>query len=393
MNICFVNAFFHPYTGGTEKHMYELGKRVAKKQNLFVITSQLENTKAREEFEGMHMHRVPARFVKAPLIYPPPLVFAKQARREIERIGKEEKIDIFNLHGRWFPDFAYSAKYANDHHKLFIQTIHNARPVGISPAIDMFGTFFDNVYGKKILKRADRLIAVSRAVREDISLYGIDKKRIKAIHNGVDTDFFKPSKPSLREELGDGVDNLLLFVGRIVEQKGLPYTINAMKRVVKEYPSTRLAIVGRGKSKPALQHQVKKEGLENNVVFPGFIPEEQLPNLYSSADVFLLPSLWEVLPIALVEALSCGSPLLVSDAGGNPEVAKDGENGFVFEKKNEQQLIEKLRIMVDDAALRSRMGKKSREIAEKEFDWDIITRQTLDFYAEAYDDFYNHPRA
>lgn len=388
MNFCMVNAFFYPYIGGSEKHMYELGRRVAKEENFHVLTSQLNGTKKEETFQKMKVHRVPANMYKMPLIYPPPMVFCPSAKTKLEELDKKHDFDLFNLHGRWFPDFAYCVRYANRHKKLSTLTLHNARPLGISPIVSLLGTFFDLAYGVRVLKHVDRIISVSAAAKEDISNYGIDKKKIEVIHNGVDTKVMKPSKKTYKEKYGDGFDNLLIFQGRIIKQKGLDYLLKAMPEILEEYPSTRLLIIGKGGMLPQLQKMVKKLGIEKNVVFPGFIPEKELPNMFSSPDVFVLPSLWEVLPITLLEALSCGVPLLASDAGGNPEIIKQGKNGYIFRKKNNPEMIEKLRIMLDDSKLRKKMGKESRKIALNEFDWEIITDKTLDFYDKTLDEFY-----
>ena len=385
MKFCMVNAFFYPYIGGSEKHMYELGKRIAKKEELYVLTSLLKNTKEYEELEDMKIFRVKAKEYKMPLIYPPPFITAPYARKEIERLDEELDFDVFNLHGRWFPDFGYVVKYANQKGKLVTLTLHNGRPVGINPLVTVLGTCFDLAYGKKLLKKVDRIIAVSASVKEDISKYGLNKDKITVIHNGVDTEVFRPTEPVFKEKY-EGCDNLLIFVGRIIEQKGLDHLIDAMPRILKEYPRTKLLIVGKGKIKPRLIKKVKKMDLNKRIIFPGFIDEELMPNLYSSADVFVLPSLWEVLPIALLEGLSCGAPLLASDAGGNPEIVENGKNGFIFEKKNEEELIEKLRIMLDDHNLRKKMRRESRKIALKKFDWGLITARTLNFYRELVDD-------
>jgi glycosyltransferase involved in cell wall biosynthesis len=133
--------------------------------------------------------------------------------------------------------------------------------------------------------------------------------------------------------------------------------------------------------------------LNDNVIFPGFIPEEQLPDLYSSADIFVLPSLWEVLPISLLEALACGAPLLVSDAGGNPEVVENGVNGFVFRKGDTKELAKKMKALISDSKMRERMGRESRRIAVERFDWELIAKQTLKYYRESYDDFYSKQHA
>jgi glycosyltransferase involved in cell wall biosynthesis len=369
--------------------MYELGKRVAREEDIFVYTSRLEGTKAHEELEGMKVHRTKVNMYKMPLIYPPPFVLAPKVKKEIPELDRKFNFDIFHLHGRWYPDFGYVAKYARKNKKLFMMTLHNARPVGINPVVTSFGTLYDMVYGKKLLRAAYRIIAVSHFVKADIAKYGIDERKMEVIWNGVDTKFFKPSEKTFKKKYAEKFDTLLLFLGRLIAQKGLSLLIDAMAEVVKEYPKTGLLIVGRGKEKEKLREKARKLALNKNVIFPGFIPEGQLPNLYSSADIFVLPSLWEVLPISLLEALACGIPLLVSDAGGNPEVVENGVNGFIFRRGDTRELAQKMRVLISNPKRRKRMGRESRKTAVKKFDWELIAEQTLKYYRESYEDFYS----
>ncbi len=98
-----VNGFYHPYSGGTENHMYELGKRLARTEEVHVLTSMLpEAPLAEEDVEGVKVHRVKAHFKKIPGLYPPPYPKAREARKAVERLDQEHGFDFINLHGRWF---------------------------------------------------------------------------------------------------------------------------------------------------------------------------------------------------------------------------------------------------------------------------------------------------
>jgi len=389
MKLCMVNGFFHPFIGGSEKHMYELGRRLARADEVHVLTSRLDDTSEFEVLEGMQVHRLATRHKKIPVIYPPPLPITKGVEDKLEELGKKIDFDAFNLHGRWFPNWNKVVDHANKKKKLMVLTLHNQRPLGISPIVSLSGTMYDTVFGKKVLHNVDRIISVSAAAKVDIMNYGIEPEKIEVIHNGVDTGFYKPSEPTYHEKYKDGMDNLLIFVGRIIEQKGLKYLIEAMPEVLKEHPKTRLLITGKGKFKDRHIQEVKKLGLENNIMFPGFVPEEEMPNLYSSADIFVLPSLWEVFPIAMLEALASGAPLLASDAGGNAEMIEQDGNGRVCERGNSKALADNLRIMLDDPNKLKTMGQRSREIAVDRFDWDIITRKTKAHYQTMMNEFYN----
>jgi len=377
-----VNGFFHPYLGGTEKHMYEIGRRIAKKEEVHVLTSLLPESKEEEELDGVHVHRVKTKFHKMPTLYPPPYPRSPEARKAIEKLDKKYDFDFINLHSRWFPDFAYSFFYGKKRGKINVFTLHNGRPIGINPAISFAGSLFDTLYGKKVLSLADKIIAVSDAVGKDISHYNcIDKEKIVVQHNGVNTSFFKPSPPTYREAHGDP-DNVVLFLGRMIKQKGLKYFLKAIPYILKEHKKTIFIMAGTGNERKKLIAKAKSMKLGRNVLFPGFIPEEDLPSLYSSADVYVLPSLWEVCPLTLLEAMACGVPCVVSDAGGNSEVIENGKCGFVVPKKDYLSLAEKINLLLSDGKLRKQMSKKARERAVKFFDWDIIAEKTRNIYLD-----------
>lgn len=388
MKLCMVNGYFHPFVGGSERHMYELGKRMARTEEISVVTSRLDGTEPYEEIENMRVHRLETRHYKMPLIYPPPMPVTKGVMDKLEELDREHDFDAFNLHGRWFGSYNRVVDYAAKKNKLFVLTLHNARPFGISPSVSLFGAVYESLRGKHVIKSADRLISVSEALKRDIMEYGIDGDKISVIYNGVDTGFYKPSGKSFQDKYKDGFDHLLVFVGRIIQQKGLNDLIDAMPAVLKEHPKTRILLVGKGKQEGQLRDKIKQMGLEKHMVFTGFIPDGQMPELYSSADVFVLPSLWETFGFVLAEAASCGVPLCASNAGGIPEVVEDGGNGLIFEKGNPKDIAAKLNTMLDDPDALTQMGRRSRELAVQKFDWEIIKEQTLAFYKEAIGSFY-----
>lgn len=379
MKLCLVNAFFHPYVGGTEKHMYELGRRLARRHGVHVFTAQLPGTPRTEDVGGIRVWRTPARFLRAPLIYPPPLPLARGAMRDLAGIDARERFDAFHLHGRWFPDFAAVVRYAHETGRRAALTLHNARPRGIGPATDALGSAFDWLYGVRVMNAVDRAVAVSAYVRRHIATYGVDPAKITVIPNGVDTTVYRPQPPTLRERLG-GFDPLLLSVGRVIPQKGLPLLIEALATLAADHSRLGLAIVGQGKAIPELRADARRRGIEDRVVFAGFLEDSLLPAAYSSADVHVLPSLWEVFGIVLVEAMACGLPCVASDAGGIAEVVADGRTGLLFPRGDARALAERVRVLVEDAPLRRRMAADARRRAVEVFDWDRIAERTETFY-------------
>ena len=358
MRICLVNALFHPFSGGVEKHMYELSRELVRQGvDVTVVTARIRGTPAYEEIDGVKVHRVPCLEIRAPGFYPPPLIVAPGFVLRLKKLDDQYHFDIIHLQNRFFVGFDMAAVYCKLKRKPFMMTIHNARPVGISLPVTVGGLAFDWLIGRWPFALADRIIAVSEWVRGDIAKYRIDPGKIIPVHNGIDVNAFRPSaEKNVRTQYGIGDDPMLLFVGRMITQKGVPYLIDAMPLVLKEHPRAKLFLVGRGSALKGLKAKVAAMGLEKSVIFSGYLSEQQLKEAYGTCDLFVLPSVWEVLPIAVLEAMSSARPVVCTDAGGDREMVRDGVNGYVVPKRDPGALAEKVNLVLADAEMRSRMG-------------------------------------
>ncbi|OIO26195.1 hypothetical protein AUJ14_02240 [Candidatus Micrarchaeota archaeon CG1_02_55_22] len=393
MKVVIVNALFHPFTGGVEKHLHELGKHLAGKGvEVHVLTGRLEGTLAEEVLDGIHVHRIPCTEIRVPSIYPPPLILSRGVEEALAKLDAEHDFDLIHLQDRWFPDFNAALLYAKRVHKPFVLTLHNARPLGIAPHYTVLGSLYDEVVGKRILKSADKIISVSSWSAKDVANYGIPLENFIVVHNGIDTKAFQPRRTSVFVRKMGIKGPLLLFVGRIIRQKGLEYAVKAMPLILKKHPDARFVVIGRGNRLEHVKKLVKQMKLEDSVIFPGFVPERELFEALGSCDVFILPSLWEVLPISILEAMSCGRPIVCTTAGGNAELVRDGYNGFVVPKRSPEQLAEAVTKLLDDDALRTHMGENSRKRAVQEFDWEIITDQTIVAYKQILREYAAKPR-
>jgi glycosyltransferase involved in cell wall biosynthesis len=383
MKICLVNALFYPFSGGVEKHMHELSRELVKQGvDVTVVTARIQGTAAYEEIDGVKVHRVPCISLKVPGLYPPPLIISPLFPFYLRRLDRENSFDIIHLQNRFFVDFDTAAIYAKLKHKPFMMTIHNARPVGISLPITVFGSAYDWLIGRWPFVLADRIIAVSEWVKYDIAKYHIDERKIVPVHNGINVSEFRPSEESnVRRQYGVQ-GPMLLFVGRMITQKGIPYLIDAMPAVLEKHPDAKLLLVGRGNALESLKKKVKAAGLEHSVLFSGYMTEEMLKEAYGTCDMFVLPSVWEVLPIAVLEAMSSSKPVVCTSAGGDAELVEDGLNGFVVPMRDPKALAEKINELLDDPVKRARMGTASRKRAEEEFDWKLIAASTKKVYED-----------
>jgi glycosyltransferase involved in cell wall biosynthesis len=187
---------------------------------------------------------------------------------------------------------------------------------------------------------------------------------VHTINPGVDTNEFTPDGPTVEIDSPS-----VLFVGRFVPAKNLGLLVEAFAEVVKQFPSAELILIGDGPLKHKIRDRIQKLGLENRVRMPGYIDNANLPQYYRSADVVALSSRRENHPITLLEAMSCGTPVVAPEIGAIPEIVDDGTNGLLYPTGNADALNKVLQQTLSDDDLRSRLGAAGSKKAQMEYDW------------------------
>lgn len=196
------------------------------------------------------------------------------------------------------------------------------------------------------LRRAAMVITASEADRDLlIKTHGIPPDRVHVVPNPLDTELFQPDE-NQRPKPG-----LVTYIGRLEPQKGVDLLIDAVSRV----PNAKLQIVGEG----SLRAELEARASEHSVEFTGTVPNEQLPALLAKTELFVLPSLYEGTPKALLEAMSCGKAVLVTRAQGMNGIVTDGVTGIVVEP-DPASIAEAITSLLSDQVLRERLGAAAR---------------------------------
>lgn len=388
MRICLVNALFHPFQGGIEKHIYELSRGLIRHGvDVTVVTSKITGTPAYEEIDGVRIHRVPCIEFKVPGLYPPPWIFSPLFLYHLSQIDRLYDFDIIHLHNRFFPDFLWAGVYARLKNKLFMMTIHNSRPVGVSLPVAFLGTFYDLFVGRLPFVMADRIISVSDWSKWDISKYFIDVEKMTTVHNGIDTGAYCNADGNcIRKSMGVGDNPLILYVGRLVVQKGVDYLIEALPEVIRKHPRAMLLIAGSGNRMELLKQKTAEMGIEGHVHFTSTVSEDLLRQIYMACDIFVLPSITEPFGMVAIEAMACGKPVICTDSGGVTEIVRDGYNGFVVPIGDPGAISRHINMLLSDPSMKSRMGSNGIDLARSEFDIDVMVSRTKTVYDELYAD-------
>jgi glycosyltransferase involved in cell wall biosynthesis len=226
-----------------------------------------------------------------------------------------------------------------------------------------------------------RLVTHTIAVSYDladflVSEYRIEPERISTIPNGIDVGRFAAGLDvtGIREQLGISGDKRIIgTIGRLMEQKGTEYLIRAYAVLARAHPDTCLVIVGDGELRGGLERLAGDLGVGDSVIFTGI--RQDIPEMLTLFDIFVLPSLWEGQPITIMEAMAAGKPVVATDAGGNEEILHRGEFGMIVPTHDPGALCDAIGKLLADRALARQLGERARDQACSELTSAVMTRR------------------
>ncbi len=242
-----------------------------------------------------------------------------------------------------------------------------------------FWRFVDHLILRYFLRQGDVILANSEQSMHDVLMLGCPKDKVKVVYCGVDIQL--DSEVTYRSYELDGEKFRLLFVGSVIERKGLCYLLHALSELTDL--RFELDVVGNTEDEPEYVCEMKKlignYGFGEVVIFHGHIADrEQLRQLYRSADIFVLPSLYETFGIVLLEAMSFGLPILTTRAGAIPELIKDGETGLLVPPGNKIALAHAIRQLAASPELRCRLGQNGFSFIsehQKFYSWETVCKR------------------
>ncbi len=207
--------------------------------------------------------------------------------------------------------------------------------------------------------------------------------KVVNIPTGIDSGKFKPVNTDVRNNYGiEDDEKLVLFTGRFIHFKNLPFLVKGMAEVIKQNDKVKLMLVGEGPFFGQIKKMVSVLKIENKVVFTGKIPNDVLPRYYSAADLYLITSNYDNFPNAVIEAMACGLPVVATNVGGIPDLVENGVNGFCIENNNIAELKETVLKMLKDDKLSDEIGNNNRETVGKRFNWLKSAGQFLEVYED-----------
>ena len=283
---------------------------------------------------------------------------------------RKEKFDVIHVH--WpvpHAIFGYIGKRVSK--ARLILSFYGVELRWVKKSLPFLASFV-----KWAINRADLVTCISTHTREE--LLSFSSRPVTIIPFGAGLDIQEGESPPAHPPE-------ILFVGRLVERKGVKYLIDAYK-LLAEKIDCKLYIVGGGPERPALERQVKTLGLQNKVVLSGAISEQELRKRYQNCSVFVLPAITdskgdtEGLGVVLIEALNYKRPVVASSVGGITDVIIDGKTGLLVPERNSELLAQALLRILEDQNLAKKLGETGYDYCTQHFSWDTIIQRLQDVY-------------
>lgn len=269
-----------------------------------------------------------------------------------------------------------------------VATVHHPLSIDLQNALQQATSLYEK--GRRILwspwvmqqvvaRRLDRVIVVSHASARSVQeALGVSQERLRVVHNGIDTDTFRPL---------EGIEcrpNEILYVGNSEDRnKGARYLLEALD-MLKDEIDFHVTFVDNVKWRLKLAPRLVRDfGLSSRVGFTGRVSTEELVRLYNQAALVVSPSLYEGFGLPAAEAMSCGRPVLATTGGAFPEVVDHGETGWLVPPADSRALAEAIRMLLGAPELRERLGRAGREAVLERFSWRRAAQGVLKVYEEA----------
>ena len=367
MKIALVSPYDYVYPGGVNTHISHLAHQFQSMGHKVKVLAPCSNKKALLNSPEL----IP---LGSPIPFPSNgstarVTLSAWLLPEVKSILGEGSFDIIHIHEPLCPLLPWMVLHHS--HSTNVATFHAYYERSISYWLWKRWPFM------QIVSKLSGRIAVSKPAKDFISRYFPADYRI--IPHGIDLKHFSAVPPL--EEFSDGKLNSL-FVGRLEKRKGVNYLLKAFKEVKKEFPQSRLIVVGPGEElRREYEQWVNKHRLKD-VIFTGYVTYADLPRYYATADVFCSPATGrESFGIVLLEAMAAGKPVVCSNIKGYSSILTHEVEGLLVPPKDAKAIAQALCSLLSDPSLRQEMGLKGRRKAE-EHSWELIAQRTLDYYVE-----------
>jgi len=371
--------------GGISRVVHDLSHRLIKDgHDVTVVTYRDGDVPYFENDDGVMVHRVDNFMISSNnfIDWVMQLNFNMIARAG-EIIAKEGNFDVIHAHD-WL--VAYAAKTLKHAYSTpMIATIH-ATEAGRNSGIRGETQKYINDTEWMLTYEASEVIVNSNYMKNELQrLFGLPFEKINVVPNGVNLNLFNgvDRDYDFRRQYAMDNEKIILFMGRLVYEKGIQHLISAMPKVLANYHDAKLVIAGKGGMIDELRNQVNSLGIADKVYFTGYLSSKNVQKMYKCADIAVFPSTYEPFGIVALEGMLSGAPVVVSDIGGLNEIVDHGVNGMKSYAGNPNSLADSILTLLFDHKLCDTIAKNAKNKVKTEYNWNKIAQDTHFTYQKA----------
>jgi glycosyltransferase involved in cell wall biosynthesis len=370
MHVCMIAREFPPVSGGIGYYVYNLSKGLIKKgHKVTVITRGSTRRVEKEVIDGINVYN--ATFFP---LYPFHMALhGLFVNSLLKSLGPE--FNLVHLHSPLTPSIKTSLPIVTTvHTAMRIDSRYHEVVDPYSLAEKVQSMYFSPFLESQLLKLSNIVTAVSPSVASELNGYGMDSSKVAVMWNGVDEKTFFPIRNK------EKMEKYVLYTGVLRARKGLFDLIKCAIIVKKTIPDIKFVICGTGPLLQKLKEQVRRVGLEEQVIFLGRVDRKKLIQIYQNATIYVLPSIYEGLPTVLLEAMACGLPIVATNIGGNRDIISSNVNGLLVPPSSPKEMAQMITLLWADESLRKRLGGSATETILKKYTWDMITDDFVHVY-------------
>jgi len=383
---------FPPRTvGGIAAHLFNLSRELVKLGvTTYVVTCDFPGAPEREVVNGAHVVRVDSYKTPSPDFATWDSLMNMNMQKEAATLisSLSRQVDIIHAHDWLVANAALGLKHV--FRIPLVATIHSTE-MGRRNGLHTDYERMIHQTERWLAHESWRVICCSQYMSEQVRwAYGLTQDRVKVIPNGVDSSVYEQEfeRTEFRKRFASPEEKIVLFVGRLVYEKGAQILVGAMPKILSRV-NAKFVVVGEGGMKDSLMQQVKNMRLAHRIAFTGFLDEESLRKLYQIADVCVVPSLYEPFGITALEAMAAKTPLVASNSGGLSEIVEHDITGTKVHAGSADSVAWGVTKVLLDSGYANWIRHNAYQKALEVYDWTKIAKETKEFYErilQEYDD-------
>jgi glycogen(starch) synthase len=369
--------------GGIARHCEGLAKALVHQgHDVHLFTLDFPGSPSYEEMDGIKVYRA-ATELGHPNFLTWVLLFNHFLGKKMAEVSHQVNFDLMHVHD-WLAAFS-GISFKHYMKKPMVLTVHSTE-VGRAQGLHSPDSFSIDGIEWWATYEADKVIVCSQSMKDEIcGHFNLPLEKVDVIPNAIDASHYQISvdRGSVRQRYGVGWgEKLVLCVGRLVPQKGIEYFIRAIPSIASRFPEAKFIIVGEGWSRDALEAEARATGHRNKIRFTGFVSDKEVVNLMTSADVLVVPSIYEPFGIVALEGMATGVPVVASQVGGLAEVIEHDRTGVFVYPRSPDSIAWGIGKVLSDSGYAKWLTGNAKDKLEKDYSWEAVAKKTVKVYEE-----------